>query len=319
MDVNAVAQAQLLAGLYGRLQFSAFSKAALGEWIRGEHAVVAGMKAALAKVRRVTIDRRADLPAGDSTAEIAPVCGVAPHGFFIHCTGGVSNRAVAGRRFFGARCTDAERRRHSNPQAHFFLITERSRCIRREMDVPKDEIAGSIWNDRIARGFTANDMRGVAWIKVIVSGGERSRASVDFWRVDKLRVLDLSFIAPEVQPVDVAEREPDAWVERIVVREIMTRNGWVVARYLNTIERADMREVRPQGGFILIAIHCDGHAIDHDGNASVALDEVYLRIRLSCCDGASACHEHRHDNDEETNRVCTHGNKPKSCDSQKWC
>jgi hypothetical protein len=69
-------------------------------------------------------------------------------------------------------------------------------------------------------------------------------------------VLNLSLIAPEVQSIDVVESQSVPGMPQVVVGEIVTRDRWMIARDLNSIEGSNACEVGTHPGLVVVTIHC---------------------------------------------------------------
>src|SRR5262249_22407709 len=81
------------------------------------------------------------------------------------------------------------------------------------------------------------------------------------WVLDEADMLHGPFVPPEVDPAQIAERQPDARMHRGVVGRVLSLHGRQIASDLETARRADVGEVGPQDGRVLIDVRRERSAV----------------------------------------------------------
>jgi hypothetical protein len=98
-------------------------------------------------------------------------------------------------------------------------------------------------------------------------------------------------VSPEVAAVQVAEREPDAGMNRGVIRAVLTLNWWVISGNLLTSGRMHVGEVGPRDRFVAKHIRSDRLAGARDDQAITLLFNCETHLRST----AIGCVQRRND------------------------
>lgn len=219
------------------------------EGIGHEHAVVAVVPPARAEVRRVGHQRDAEAASGHDAGVIAPRGGLAPRrlrGF--HAIGAEDFATI----LFGKRRGDAR------AETHFLLVPEGELVVvGAEGRVPDEQPSARSRRERDAIRERTNRF-GVRSPQAAF-GGEAEPAVVDRRWFREANVFDAALVAPEVRAADVAKREPEARVHRVVIGGVLAGNGWMIPGYLSAPGHGDVREVRTQG--FVVAEDKVGHGL----------------------------------------------------------